>query len=80
MMRLVVGILTGIFMSLYFIYFFAPLLTTEHSNFSTFVNSTDPTISQSYTFGSGFYLIIPLIPLLVGGFVIISAALKNEGG
>lgn len=80
MMREVVGTITGIFMALYFMYFMYPLLSTTHSNFSILVNATDPTIATSYTLGSGFYNIIPLVPLLVGGFVIFSVALKRDVG
>lgn len=78
MMRVVVATLTGIFMSLYFMYFFIPLLSIEHTQFNTFVNSTDTTIAQSYTIGTGFYTVVPLIPILVAGFIIISYALKRE--
>lgn len=74
------GTLTGIFMALYFMYFVYPLLNTTHANFSILVNSTDPTIATSYTLGSGFYQVIPLIPLLVGAFVIINVALKRDTG
>lgn len=78
MMRIVVGAITGILMALYFMYFMYPLLNTTHANFSILVNATDPTIASSYTLGSGFYQVIPLIPLLVGGFVIINYALKRD--
>lgn len=80
MMRIVVAILTGIFMSLYFMYFFIPLLSVEHTQFNSFVNSTDTTIIQSYAFGQGFYTAVPLIPILVAGFIIISYALKRDIG
>lgn len=77
MMREIVGGLTGIFMGLYFMYFGIPALSIEHTNFNMIVNATDPTIAQSYTLGSGFYTIMPMIPILVGAFVIISTALKR---
>ena len=80
MMRQVAATITGIFMSLYFMYFFYPLLSTTHTNFSLLVNSTDPTIATSYTMGSGFYQIIPLLPLLIGAFVLINFALKRDAG
>lgn len=78
MMREVVGTLTGVLMALYFMYFMFPLLSTTHTNFNLLVNATDPTIATSYTLGGGFYQIIPLIPLIVGGFVIFSVAIKRE--
>ena len=77
MMREIIGTLTGVFMALYFMYFFIPLLSTEHTNFSTLVNSSDTTIAQSYALGSGFYAVVPLIPILVAGFILISIALKR---
>lgn len=74
------GAITGIFMALYFMYFVFPLLSTSHTNFNILVNATDPTIATSYTLGSGFYTIIPLIPILVGAFVIINFSLKRDAG
>jgi hypothetical protein len=79
-MREVVGSITGIFMALYFMYFMIPLLNTSHTNFGILVNATDPTIATSYTLGSGFYMVIPLIPLFVGAFVLINMALKRDAG
>ena len=82
-MRQVVGTLTGIFMALYFMYFIFPLLSTEHTLFSlqpTLVNTTDTTVVTSYNLGQGFYTAIPLIPLLIGAFVIINFALKRDAG
>ena len=80
MMRTVVAVITGIFMSLYFMYFMYPALSTTHTNFGLLVNSTDPTIATSYTLGSGFYQVIPLLPLLGGAFILISVALKRDAG
>lgn len=80
MMRQVVGLITGVFMALYFMYIGIPLLSTSHSNFSILVNATDPTISTAYNLGQGFYFVLPLIPLLVGGFVIFNYALKRDAG
>lgn len=67
-------------MALYFMYFVFPLLSTSHTNFNILVNATDPTIVTSYALGSGFYTIIPLIPILVGAFVIINFSLKRDAG
>lgn len=79
-MRQIVSTLVGIFMSLYFMFFYYPLISTSHTNFNLLVNSTDPVIAQSYTLGSGFYQVIPAIPLLVGAFTIINNALKRDAG
>ena len=79
-MREIVSVITGIFMSLYFMYFMYPLVFSTHTNFSILVNSTDPVIAQSYTLGSGFYQVIPLLPLLGGAFILISVALKRDPG
>lgn len=67
-------------MALYFMYIAIPLLSTTHSNFNILVNATDPTIASSYNLGQGFYTILPLIPLLIAGFVIINYALKRDSG
>lgn len=77
MMRVIVASLTGIFMALYFMYFFIPMLATEHTQFTSLVNASDPTIVTSYNLGQGFYTAAPLIPVLVVGFIIISYALKR---
>ena len=79
-MREIVGVITGLFMALYIMYFMYPLLNSTHTNFNILVNSTDPVIAQSYTLGSGFYQIIPLLPLLGGAFILINVALKRDPG
>lgn len=83
MMRQVVSTLTGILMALYFIYFAVPMIYTEHNSLMTsplIINSTDPTVVTSFNLGSGFYTILPLIPILVGCFVIINVSLKRDAG
>ena len=77
-MRLVIASITGILMALYMMYFVIPLLSIEHTNFATFVNGSDTTVIQSYALGSGFYQVMPLIPILIAGFAIISYALKRD--
>ena len=81
-MRIVVACITGIFMALYFMYFVIPLLSVEHTNFSNplLINTTDATVVTSYNLGQGFYQIMPVIPLLIGAFVIINVALKRDPG
>lgn len=82
MMRVVVASITGIFLALYLMYFAIPLLSTEHTltNVPLLINSTDPTVVTSFNLGQGFYTAMPIIPILVAGFIIISYALKSEGG
>lgn len=79
-MRMVVGLVTGVLMALYAMYFMYPLLNTTHTNFNNLVNASDPTIASSYILGVGFYNIIPLLPFLVGGFVLFNYALKRDSG
>ena len=78
MMRLIVGCITGIIVSLYLMYFVFPLLVTTHSNFATIVNASDPTVATSYTMGAGFYAILPFIPVIVTVFLVFSYALKTR--
>ena len=68
-------------MSLYFMYFVFPLLSTQHTAFNNplLINTTDATVVTSYNLGQGFYTALPFIPLLVGGFVIINYSLLREG-
>ena len=82
MMRMVVATITGIFMSLYFMYFIIPLISAEHTNFANplLINSTDPTVVTSFNLGQGFYTVLPFIPILVGGFVIINYSLRRDAG
>jgi len=82
MMREVVGLIVGVAMALYFMYFMFPLLSSEHTYFSNplLVNVTDPVVVTSYNLGQGFYTALPWIPLFVGGFVIFSVALKRGTG
>ena len=81
-MRQVVSTLTGIFMALYFMYWFIPMVSTTHTNFANplLINSTDATVVTSFALGQGFYIMIPMIPILVGAFVIINYALKRDSG
>lgn len=78
MMKLVVATVTGIILCLGFMYFMFPLLITEHTATSTIFNSTDPTIAQSFAFGSGFYQVIPFLPILAGLFIIFAYALRRS--
>lgn len=82
MMRMVVGLITGLLMSLYFMYFAYPMMSTEHTLFNNplLINSTDPTVVTSFNLGQGFYTVLPFIPILVGGFVIFNYSLKRDSG
>jgi len=82
MMRIVVGVLTGLFMSLYFMYFAYPLMSTEHTLFNNplLINTTDATVVTSYNLGQGFYTVLPFIPLFVGGFILINYSLLRSSG
>lgn len=82
MMRVVVATITGVFMALYFMYFIIPLLSVEHTNMNNplLINTTDATVTNSFNLGQGFYTIMPLIPILIGAFVIINAALRRDAG
>jgi len=79
-MRMVVALITGILMSIYFMFFVFPLLSTEHTLFSNplLINTTDSTVVTSYNLGQGFYTVLPFIPILVGGFILFNYALKRE--
>jgi len=80
MMRIVIGLILGVAMALYFMYFMYPLLSAEHTYFSNplLVNVTDPVVITSYNLGQGFYTVLPWIPIFVGGFVLINYSLKRE--
>ena len=80
MMRVVVGLITGLLMSLYFMYFVYPLLSSEHTMFNNplLINTTDSTVVTSYNLGQGFYTVLPFVPILVGAFVLINYSLKRE--
>ena len=83
MMRQIVGLITGVLMSLYMIYFVVPMLYNEHNTYMVspyIINSTDPTVVTSFVLGQGFYTVMPLVPVLVGVFVIFNYSLKGEGG
>ncbi len=82
MMRVLVASITGIFIALYMMYFAIPLLSTEHTMMTNplLINATDPTVVTSFNLGQGFYTVMPMIPILVAGFLVISYALKSEGG
>ena len=77
-MREIAATLSGIFMVLYIMYFFIPMLSSTHTSFAPLVNSSDTVIANSYALGQGFYTAGPIIPILVAAFIIISAALKRS--
>ena len=81
-MRIVVSAITGIFIALYMMFFVIPLISVEHTNFANplLINSTDPTVVTSFALGNGFYQAMPLIPIFIAIFVIISVALKRDAG
>ena len=82
MMRLIVSLITGILMALYFMYFAFPLLSSEHTNFSNplLINSTDPTVVTSFALGNGFYQFMPLTPVFIVIFIWVSIALRRDPG
>ena len=76
------GLITGIILALYMMYWMIPLLSSEHTNFNNplLINSTDPTVVTSFALGQGFYMVLPLIPILAGVFILINYSLKREAG
>lgn len=78
MMRLVVALITGVLITLYFMFFMYPLMYSTHQNFANMVNTSDTVIVSSYNLGSGIYTALPFIPILVGVFIIFSVALRRD--
>lgn len=81
-MRAITGGLSGIFVAIYMMYFAIPLISAEHTNFANplLINSTDPTVVTSFNLGSGFYQVMPLVPVLIVVFIWISIALRRDSG
>ena len=77
MIRQIVGAITGIVLSLMFLYFMLPSMNVEHTTTQLMFNGTDPNIVTSYAFGSGFYTVLPFVPMIVTAFVLISYALRR---
>ena len=80
MMREVIGLLGGIIMALYSLFFIVPMLATTKSGEAPLFNSTDPTIALSNTIGQGFYDAIWFVPVIIGLFLLIAFALKMDIG
>lgn len=78
MMKEIVGLVVGIPMALYSLYFFLPLLSSEHAATQSFFNQTDPVIAQANDFGQGWFLVLPLAGIFVGAFLFISIALRRS--
>lgn len=78
MMRLVVSTLAGIIVSLYFMFYIFPLIQIERVQTVNIFNGTDPIISTSYQMGTGFYSIIPFVPILVALFILFAYALRRS--
>lgn len=77
-MREVIGVIGGITIAEFALYFFLPALTLTKAGESALLNSTDPTIALSQNLGGGFYSVLPFIPIIVGVFLIISFALRRD--
>jgi NhaP-type Na+/H+ or K+/H+ antiporter len=77
MMKAVVSTIMGVILSLYLMYYFFPLLQTNQAMLGSVVNATDPVIVTSNAMGSGFYLVLPFIPIFVGLFILFAYALKR---
>lgn len=77
-MRQVIGMVGGIGIALFMMYFALPMLTITKSGEASLINATDPDIALSQNLGSGFYTVLPLIPILVGAFFLISFALRRD--
>jgi len=77
-MKMVIGTLMGIILTLYMMYYFYPLLNIGHIQMASFFNATDPTISLSYIMGDGILTSLPFIPILVGLFILFAYSLKKS--
>lgn len=53
------------------------MLSTTKSGEAPLFNQTDPTIALSNNIGSGFYLAIWFVPVIIGAFLLISYSLRN---
>lgn len=78
MMRQVIGLIGGVVLSLYSLYFIVPMLSLTKTGESSLFNATDPTIALSQSLGQGMYNAVWFIPLLVGAFLLISFALQRD--
>ena len=78
MMREVIGFITGILMVLYFFYLVYPLFNSESNSLPSIVNMTDPVVVNSTNLGTGFYNVLPAVPILAGIFLLINFSLKRD--
>ena len=80
MMKMVVGLIVGIIMVLYFFYLVYPLFYNESNSLQIIVNMTDHVVVSSTNLGTGFYNVLPAVPVLAGIFLIINYSLKRDDG
>jgi len=77
-MREVVGLVGGIIIALYCLFFIVPMLSITKTGESALFNSSDSTISLSQNLGQGMYTFIWFVPVIVGVFLIISFSLRRD--
>jgi len=65
-------------MGLYLLWYILPMLYTQYAAVKATVNATNPTIKTMLQLGDGVYLMLPLITILVVGFLIMAYATRRE--
>lgn len=79
-MRSIIGMIGGVIMAGYVLYYAIPMLSYEKTATASIFNATDPTISLAQTMGTGFYSALPLFGVLAAAFLIIAIALRYLPG
>lgn len=78
MMREVIGAIMAAVMGLYLLWYILPMLYTQYDFVKQSVNQTDPTIQTMLQLGDGVYLMLPLLVILIVGFLVMSYATRRE--
>lgn len=79
MLREIVGATVSVILVIYTLWFIVPLLKTAYNNELPMVNQTNPTMVLVLSVSNGWFTILPLLIVLVGGYLVYIYATRREG-
>lgn len=79
MLKEIVGATVSVVLVIYSLWFIVPMLKTAYNSTVSMVNQTDPTMAMLLPVSNSWFSVLPLIIVVVGGYVIYLYATRREG-
>lgn len=79
MLKELIGATMSIVLLIYMLWFIVPELKTTYNGVAATVNATDPTVSNVLLVSNGWFTILPLFCVIVGGLTVWLYATRREG-